>query len=683
MQSCNVIRTDQRIRYSSVALTITSLALVFASAAFLRRFIGPREEGRLGSHPAGYIRRAARDRVDWRTLADDPFHEAQRLDRTLLIVAGAERSETARLFDRRILTLAEVVERMNREFVPVRIDLDQDPQWIQAYFPLTSARENADEGWYAVCVDPSGDVLAWLSRSSPAERVIETDILEFLREARSNRALSPREEPSIELERNAEATAVQPRKPSPAAVEAMSGRDYAALLAERLDPVLGGFRTPSSRRVWPWEWRYLAQSRDYRALVAGLEPLTRSPMMDWSGPGAYRLTRDPAGRSPSFARDSVCDADCAALFAHWAVNGGGDWARQLAREFVRGIGETYVAGVRFRGSTWRSPYEVSTGTNLLVTNRSLRESFTPIERDWLRTNMGIPHPDNPANVPVAVSSSSLLENRDRFLAMAGRVNRASALVASVDDQGYLDAIATVGARVLEVGRLLDEDEARRLGLELFATAGEFRAGPYDVTRSLSIGGATRRTAFEYGAYADIAIEAYLTTGEPGALDEASRVFDRLLELFYDPKSGSLRSVATGKFDPTFEPSAASVLDGDRPSLVGTVLRCAWRLSCAWRGTPRGTKYLEIARSVSKSYAPVAARFAFRLGSFETARQALARDEFVWVSGPRALATARQVSPSLEGALVVPSGRPGAAPAPGPGVWRIVGGSSAERIQGLP
>ncbi|MGE3126879.1 MAG: DUF255 domain-containing protein [Fimbriimonadaceae bacterium] len=677
-----MIRTDQRIRYSSVALTITSLAVVFATAAFLRQYIGPPEEGRLGSHPAGFIRRAARDRVDWRTLADDPFREAQRLDRILLIVAGSERSELARQFDRRILSLAEVVERMNREFVPVRIDLDQDPQWAYAFLPLSTAKLNADEGWYAVCLDPSGSVLTWMSRSSPDERIVEAELLEFLREARAKRALPLGEESSAELARKAESAAVSPRRLQSRPAAGIPTRDYAELLTQKLDPVFGGFRTEKSRRVWPWEWRFLAQSRDYRALAAGLEPLTRGPMMDWTGPGAFRLSTDPAGRSPSLARDAVCDADCAALFAMWAVNGGGNWARQLALEFVSGIRETYVVGPKVYGSTWRSPYNTSSGLNLLVDKRALRRTFTPLERDWLRDNMALPSPSNPANVPVAVSPSSLLTDRDRFFAMVERVGRASPLPAERGGHGYLDALASVGARLLEVGRLLDDHEARGLGLEFFAMASAYRAGPDDVVRSFVPGGAVRRTAFEYAAYTDIALEAYFTTAEPAALEEASKVFDRLLDIFYDERSGTLRSMPDGKAPQEFEPGQASIADGDRSSLVGTVLRCVWRLSCAWRGTPRGERYLALAGSLSEGYGPAASRLDFRVGSLESARQEVARDEFVWVSGPRALAAARQVSPSLEGALVVPAGRPGVAPVPGPGVWRVTGGAPPARLEGL-
>lgn len=672
-----MIRTDRRIQYSSVALTITALAVVFSTAAFLRRFIGLPEEGRLAGSPAGFLRRAARDRVNWRTLADDPFREAQRLDRTILIVAGAERSEAARQFDRRILSIADVVERLNREFLPVRIDLDQDPQWIGAFLPLSVAEGNADEGFYAACLAPSGRLLAFLTRSSPAERIDEAELLNFLREARRKRALPIGTEVPVERDQALQTAIVTPGRPAE-----QSERDYAELLAKRIDAVSGGFRTPRSRRVWPWEWKYLALSRDYRALAVGLDPVTRGPLMDWTGPGAYRLSTDPFGRSPGFARDAVADAECASLFAVWAVNGGGDWPKALAQEFVRGIRASYLVGPRLYGSIWRSPYTSNTGLNLLVSRRALAEKFTRAERDWLRENLLVPDPANPASVPIVRQPTGLLFGREKTLEMARRIGEASHLPIERGGEGYLDVLATVGARMLEVGRLLDDDEARSFGLELFAQASRFRAGPYDVSRSLAAGGAVRRTAFEYAAYTEIALEAYFASGEPRFLDEADKVFNRALELYFEPETGRVRSIVDAGTPSAFGTDAPFLADGDRPSLVSTMARCSWLLSCAWRGTARGDAYLATARTIVRAYSPAVSRLEFRVGSFEAAKLLIARDEFVWVAGKGSVGKARSVSPSLEGVLVVPDGRTGPSPLPGPGVWRFSGGSAPERIEAL-
>jgi uncharacterized protein YyaL (SSP411 family) len=660
-------RTPQ---YSAVTTAIVAQAAVFGLAALLRPYIGPPEPGPLNGLHADYLRRGASQRVQWRVLSDEPFQEAQRLDRPLIIVAGSAKSASARAFDFRILSGLEVAERLNREFVPVRIDLDQMPEWGPAIFPLSMAAANDDEAFWAACFDPAGTLLVFLSRPSPESKVEEREFLAFLTAARRARAMVPQAMSAAEARRRVE------RKLMTETVASTPQPEQADRINARIDPEAGGLTSPASRRLWPWDWRYLVRLGDARAIASGLLPATTGPLIDWTGPGCYRQTSDQAGRRPVFARDAVLDADCAALFADWAALTGEEWPRFLAKEFVRGIRESYVRTDGLFGHCFREVRDSSVGAARLASPRRLRESLSRRDRALLRQWTGVGLDSNLAAVPLAVNPQDVLRDPDAFREQVEKFDRIAEGVVERGSLGYLDATAWVGARMFEVGRLLDDEEARQLGLELSELALRLRAGPDDVVRTRDTGGGRSRTIVEYVAYAELEAEKYIATGDPTSLEDATAVFERAMGLFAEPR-GRLAMVA-GPVGQPFVPSLPSLLDGDRPSVVAMTVRTAWKLSCAWRGTERGAKLLGQALAVADAYQGLAAQVGFRTGAFELAELEARRDEFVAVAGPGSVSQARSLGPRLRGALVVPLTRTGARPMPQPGAWWIVQGAAADR-----
>lgn len=660
-------RTPQ---YSAVATAIVAQAAVFSLAALLRPYIGPPAPGPMDGLAADFLQRGARQRIHWRVLSDEPFLEAQRLDRPVVIVAGSAKSASARAFDFRILNGLEVAERLNREFVPVRIDLDQMPEWSAAVLPVSMAAGNDDEAFWAACFDPAGTLLVFLSRPSPEAKVEEREFLAFLTAARRARASVPQAVPPAEARRRLEQTLLTSSPtgtPQP---------EHADRINARIDPQSGGLVSEGSRRLWPWEWRYLVRLQDSRAVAAGLMPATTGTLIDWTGPGCYRQSSDPAGRRPVFARDAVLDADCAALFADWAAFTGEEWPRFLAHEFVRGIRESYLRSDGLYGYSLRDVKDSSVGAARLASPRRLRETLSRSERALLRQWTGVGLASNPAAVPLAVNPQDVLRDPEAFREQVAKFNRIADGVVELGSLGYLDATAWVGARMFEVARLVDDPEARRLGLELSQRARQLRAGPDDVVRTRDTGGGRSRTLAEYVAYCELEAEKYFATGDPEALEDATVVFERAMSLFGGPRGGLV--MVAGPVGQPFVPNLPSLFDGDRPSVVAMTVRTAWKLSCAWRGTPRGEALARRALAVADAYQALAAQVGFRTGAFELAELEARRDEFVAVSGPGAVSLARKLSPKLRGALVVPMTRPGPLSGPSSGAWWMEQGTLSER-----
>src|SRR5678816_2492034 len=138
----------RRQSYPAVVGTTIVLVGVFAVAAWLRPYIPEPEPNPIVVHRGQFMANASRQRIRWRSLDDNPFAEARRTDRLVVLLVGCAWNYQARAFDRNILMETEVAERLNREFVPVRVDATVKPEWESGPFPLGSSESGADPGWY-------------------------------------------------------------------------------------------------------------------------------------------------------------------------------------------------------------------------------------------------------------------------------------------------------------------------------------------------------------------------------------------------------------------------------------------------------------------------------------------------------------------------------------------------------
>ncbi|MCH7945735.1 MAG: DUF255 domain-containing protein, partial [Armatimonadetes bacterium] len=113
----------RRGSYVAVTFTVVMLAVIGAFARCGRDLVPPQEQNDLAAYQAEFLVRAARQRIKWRTTAMNPFAEARRLDRPLMVFAGGSWCQAARRFDADVFASPEVAARLNRDFVCVRVDL--------------------------------------------------------------------------------------------------------------------------------------------------------------------------------------------------------------------------------------------------------------------------------------------------------------------------------------------------------------------------------------------------------------------------------------------------------------------------------------------------------------------------------------------------------------------------------
>src|SRR5438034_10066155 len=89
--------------------------------------------------------------IKWREWGEDAFREAKETGKPVLLSLAAVWCHWCHVLDETTLSDARVIERLNREFIPVRVDADQRPDVEQRYLL---------GGWPTVAfLDAGGEIL--------------------------------------------------------------------------------------------------------------------------------------------------------------------------------------------------------------------------------------------------------------------------------------------------------------------------------------------------------------------------------------------------------------------------------------------------------------------------------------------------------------------------------------------
>jgi uncharacterized protein YyaL (SSP411 family) len=101
---------------------------------------------RLADAPSAYLRGAAGQPVDWYPWGDEPFEAARRSDRPVLLDIGAAWCHWCHVMDRESYESAALAERLNRDFVCIKVDRDERPE-VDARYQAAIQALAGQGGW--------------------------------------------------------------------------------------------------------------------------------------------------------------------------------------------------------------------------------------------------------------------------------------------------------------------------------------------------------------------------------------------------------------------------------------------------------------------------------------------------------------------------------------------------------
>lgn len=585
------------------------------------------------------MKAAARQSVKWRTLGDDPFAEAKREDKLLFLTVGLGWNWNARQIDKNVFTDPEIAERLNREFIPVRIDASLNPEWLQGPFPLSTATSGVDPGFYILVTSPDGTLLGWLGRSGAFQRLDSPAILGLLYASRRESLAGAGERKSdMELQTNLEQDFLLGSSiPGPTSLES-----YVARVVTRSKQP-----EPFEANGWTawrvWDWRALVHSGHVEEAASGLKKLFESGMVDWLHGSVSRVASEPKRRAVKFESTIQENAElCAVLALISRHPGHEDWAK-LARFLL----VSTLSRLLLPGPYWSAAYSETSETGraigLTVRPNTLRKEVTGPDQTWMVLNLGLDPAKNPAMTPIVTDLDSALkrwgdyENAwSKLRKLAGNWNP------ELGGNDLLEPAAFALARLTEAARMLNDAGSVERCRAVYASLATYVSGG-SVVRSLDNSPGVTTTFGDYMSYCDASLQIYLSTGDLGAFQSGLSVLQRAQTLFLDKKTGIIRIVSEGRgLTETPWTSMPNVTDVAGRSSVATYIDVTTAYGTLMADKDLGRGLLSDAKQASTKFGALSTDMTFSLGSLTCSILRANGGRATIVTGPDAVRRAADI-----------------------------------------
>ncbi|MBS1713865.1 MAG: DUF255 domain-containing protein [Armatimonadetes bacterium] len=614
--------------YPAVVGTMVVLVGIFTTFALLRPLIPPPEPNPVASLPGGFMAQAAKERVRWRTLSDEPFAEAKRTDRPLLFVVGCDWNGAGRQFDNAVLSDTEVAERLNREFVPVRIDATVSPEWRLGPMPLAWAASGIEPGWYVLVLRPDGRPVGHFARNASRQKL---DAQVFLSVLSTAQRLAGLDEASASERAMALDRSVLFGQPTS---ETGDLSQYAESSLSRLR----ARGAPSGvESLNPWEWRFLGADGLTSEEAKGVRALMVSGFVDWLDGGFFRSIETNEAPVVRFEKVATLNADTTATLAALAAQTKDPFVRKLAERGFDGCLRAFVHARSVSSAVFVEAETMGRAKRYSFKPQVLARSFSAEENVFLKAELGLDVDSNAAMVPVVKDPINFVERTAVYDGYFARLrNLRSSAGLRQGTSGLVGETATLAARLVETARLLNDRTRLGQALELFALADEFRTGPDDLLKTKDNAIIGSPCLYDYLAYADAAVQVYQATGDARTLESGTAVLKRSLRLFGRPGEPVLLSSVPERIpEEAGWATWPSVTDGAAASATGTAVRLLQTYACVYRDRPAGKAFRSQALTLVSAYGHLTRNVGFRIGCLAHAMSVVLADTSVVTTGPDA------------------------------------------------
>jgi len=275
--------------FSVVTLVVVTLGILGLGLRWLSDYLPSPSPNRLESETADFLHQAAHQPIDWYTLGDRAFSDARRTDRPILLVLGTCWSTEARRMDQFIFSNAEIASFLARNFICVRVDLDESPQWRTAFLPVSRYRYTITSGFQMFYLDPQGRMFDFYPRRGVqplSDPVIFLD--EFVSARKRYEEVRTGDGGPIPAGalQQADLEIIASTRPS------FPDRNYfGRILINELDPQYGGF-SRQGQVARPHALDFFMLHGEGDAWQAATRSMLRSGMVDWLDGGFYRVARN-------------------------------------------------------------------------------------------------------------------------------------------------------------------------------------------------------------------------------------------------------------------------------------------------------------------------------------------------------------------------------------------------------
>jgi uncharacterized protein YyaL (SSP411 family) len=627
-----------------VTAVVTILAILGGIARILRPLIPPppRTLNDYGDRGA-FLVQAQNQAIHWLPLNDQDFEKAKVSRRPIFLVAGAIWSMDGRIADRSTFADGDVQALIGSDFIPVRVDCDECPEWLNAFFPLSAQALGLDRGSQVYVLSPTGSLYDYLQSGALSDHADSLTVTEDLLSEKSGSDVIGKTPTSQALDRDIDGLM------SPILAQ---GPNYAALLrtlVAKTDAVHGGLTSDEDQVLRPEVFRFELLSNATGLVEKGLSPILHSPVVDWMDGGFFR-TADRDWKQVQFDKVSVVNASMMRTAAFYGAVSKDPFGTVVAKNTfdylvhaltVNGlISSARVGDEKPNGRSARCSFEEQDVRGFWGSNALPDE-----DRAWAVTNLNMELARN-SQLVAYISDSDVPTKQDAMLQRVlheMRLAKASS-PAKLTQFAYADVNGFVCARLIECARLWHDQTRLSEALVLRRRLEKFRSGANVFHRAGRRGGQPELT--DYLGYSDAALQDFLATGNSRSFEMGLLVLRRARQLFELKTPGAWLMARGSPAGLPHDYLAPEVADNLYESCTAREIRLMSAYAVLLRGTPENRQVSDSLDSDAKAAIKQCATAANALGPeaagyFCAAKASRTQDTIVAV-GPKAVDLANEV-----------------------------------------
>lgn len=638
-------------------IVVVTLGVFGLGIRGLRSFLPDPPTNAMQAETADYMRQGMFHALDWRPLDDAAMSEARRTDRPILLVLGAAWSTEARRMDQRIFADPEVASFLSRNFICVRVDLDERPQWRSAFLPVSRGQGLISSGFQMFYLDPEGQLYDFYPRRGPQpynDPVIFLD--EFVSARRRFEEVRQGDGgpyPAGAFQR-ADLQMIESARSRYA-----NGTSYLARLLGEINQDYGGF-SRSGQVPRPLAVMFLQMHGEFDAWRTATDPMLRSGLVDWLDGGFYRASRSENWTSIEFDKLALHNAEMMVALGAAGQQFNDPFYLRIAKNTFDALLERFTADEGWVSAARKGDEDArerSAYASFAV--KELRRMggtgwLTAEETDLARDFLGLVVEENPQMVIRVQDPSEFADPRFDPLIAKLRESRKTH-PAPYSRALYAHVNFGVVASAFRAARIWNDPERIARAENLLARLEPFLSGR-DVTHRMHQQVGDRPVLPDYLNAVEAFVEHYLATGRVDSLERGLKILQRAKMLFAEGDHWYLSVSRAGDLEPV-DTRVPELIDTPTEATSARVIRLLSKMGRLFRGGPQGhlaSQYTDEALLMAARYGAIVGELGVGTAGMLVATSWVLDERHAIVVGDDAVAQARELSGRVPMRLVAPA-----------------------------
>ena len=636
--------------FGVTALAVTILSVITVLRVAYEPLLPASPTEYLVSVPSSDPQSAPIVEIGWTKDIQTGLTEARRKKVGILIMFIDPSNVYAKQMELKVFRNPEMARFVSRSFVPIKINLDQYPEWRQAIQPLQRLKQVVEPGIELVVADQDGTLIDHYVVDNPFQYYGPEAILPFLIQAKSYirqgaeflqsaKCLQNIQDLDIQTLINAKA------EPIPAFDE------FAASLITNLKLNQPGFLNQGSTKVSPMAFRLLAKLGLAPFAASTLKQIALTPLYDPIDSGFFREARvSPNSTYIDTAKSSSHNALIGLVTAQLACATNDSELKQLAIDIGNEVISDYSDGDSISTSRMNDQSVDTRSKRSSLTEKKLNSLLTSDQKKVLMSFVSKSQSQD--QDLVSLKSLSSLSKRE-FVTIRQTLREKLGSAPGLSESEHIAIQGYLGARLLDLYRYTDDQRFLTKGTELSneaysAIANQSVAKIYG-NREIGPG-----WLGSYLAVADCGLSEYAATGVIYPLRHGEEALNLAIEKFREPRTGLLNNVPVDlKRVGSLTPSVPDLADDGRESMNSLAIRLAFHYSVTTEKEASRTKFLAFAQSMIVRLNSVSRNGNVKTAGYYDAAYDVGKNFSVVVSGPNRSALSNLLAKKLPFNLVYP------------------------------